>query len=177
MNLLRVLLLLLASGSAIGVFTASDSVTAVDNTTAPADIALSALLISQERKGTAVAARELKNDDILSLVPTDILAIRADIFGGITNSMKFALYLCEEDGKETLVREQIESFEPFTLFGNTPPDVYHGYTDFQDGGIYRLQAETYLFRRAEGAVQASTEITFYVSLEIKLTGERRRSRR
>ena len=162
MNLLRVLLLLLASGSAIG-----DRFTAVADTLTPADITFSALLLSQERKGTAIAAQELNNEDIISLRPRDILAIRADVVGGITNSMKFSLYLRNGTGR-TLVREQIESFEPFTVFGNTPPDVYNGYTDFQDGDIYRLQAETYLFRRAEGAVMASKEITFKVTLN-KLT--------
>ena len=76
--------------------------------------------------------------------------------------------MVEEDGNETVVREQIESFEPFTVFGNTPPDVYDGYTDFQAGRSYLLRAETYLSRRAEGAVTASKELTFKVILEEKL---------
>ena len=123
MNLLRVLLLLLAS-AAIG-----DSFTAVADTLTPADIAFSALLINQVRRGNAVAVQELNNADTLYLSADDILAIRADVCGGVTSSMKFSLYLRNGIGR-TLVREQIESFEPFTVFGNTPPDVYNGYTDF-----------------------------------------------
>jgi len=114
MKVLRVVLLALFSGSVVG-----EDFSAVNDT--PADISFTALLLSQERKGTAVLAQELVNEGSLSLSATDIVAIRAELCGGLTNSMKFYLYAVEEDGSETLLREETENFQPFTVFGKTPP--------------------------------------------------------
>ena len=163
MKVLRVVLLGLFSGSVVG-----EDFSAVNDT--PADISFTALLLSQERKGTAVLAQELVNEGSLSLSATDIVAIRAELCGGLTNSMKFYLYAVEDDGSETLLREQTENFQPFTVFGKTPPDVYKGSADFERFRTYVLRAETYLLREAEGEVQASTAITFKVeSFESKVT--------
>ena len=161
MKLLGVVLVLLASASAT-----TDDFSAVAD--APADIAFSALLVDKVRQGTAVGGRELRNDDRLKLRTTDIVAIRADVCGGVTNSMKLELYLLEDDGSEVLVREQRENFEPFTVFGGTPPDLYNGYTDFQRDRHYVLRAETYALRKAEGAVRVSKEISFSVQFQEKL---------
>mmetsp|Transcript_451 Transcript_451/g.1631 ORF Transcript_451/g.1631 Transcript_451/m.1631 type:complete len:322 (+) Transcript_451:84-1049(+) len=127
---------------------------------AETEITMTSLKLSS---GDVIGTQVLTNQSALVLAEGDVVTVQATVCGGVTNSVKFYLSVVEVDGSTTLVRANIELFEPYALFGDRPVGSFFGSADvFEDGRFYVLTAGRPIERPPEGlgAPEASKTITF-----------------